>query len=229
MKPNTVDCLENNGTHPRTKWALPLCLLLLVSFIVVGCAGEYNVSAGGESVYPASPGGGSVQGVGPAGYQPGFAIALGGRWFHHGRPTSISVAPDGRNFTITNEFGQTNSGQVTGHREMAIPSLGITGRVSHNERRISWSNGTEWTRESYAAGPSSTTGLSGRWFHDGKPTSISVASDGRNFTMTNEVGQSSSGSVEGHRKLVVSSLGITGHVSHDERRISWSNGTEWTR
>jgi hypothetical protein len=30
---------------------------------------------------------------------------------------------------------------------LAIPSLGITGHVSKDARRISWTNGTEWTRE----------------------------------------------------------------------------------
>jgi len=35
--------------------------------------------------------------------------------------------------------------------------------------------------------------ITGRWFHDGKPTNISVSSGGRSVTITNEQGQSSSG------------------------------------
>ena len=31
-------------------------------------------------------------------------------------------------------------------RKLVIPFLGIRGRLSHGERRISWSNGTEWVR-----------------------------------------------------------------------------------
>ena len=44
--------------------------------------------------------GDAFQAVAAAGYQPafGFASGLSGRWFHDGRATSISVAPDGRNF-----------------------------------------------------------------------------------------------------------------------------------
>ena len=70
-----------------------------------------------------------------------------------------------------------------------------------------------------------TQDISGRWFHDGKPTNISVS--GFNVTITNEQGQSSSGSMTGN-KIVLSS-GITGDVVHGGRRISWNNGTEWRR
>jgi hypothetical protein len=69
--------------------------------------------------------------------------------------------------------------------------------------------------------------LNGRWYHDGKPTNISVSSDGRNVTITNEQGKSSSGSMSGN-KIVLSS-GITGDVSQRKRRVSWNNGTEWRR
>jgi hypothetical protein len=48
-------------------------------------------------------------------------------------------------------------------------------------------------------------------------------------TIINEQGQRASGYMAGNQELVISSLGIRGHVSHGERRISWSNGTESTR
>ena len=66
----------------------------------------------------------------------------------------------------------------------------------------------------------SSAGLSGPWFHDGRPTSINVALDGRNLIITNEFGYRSSGYIADHRELVIPSLGIRGHVSHGERRIS---------
>jgi hypothetical protein len=118
-----------------------------------------------------------------------------------------------------------------------IPSVCIKGHVSHGGRRISWTNGTEWTREPHkhgsdfgqGAGQGLSQGPSGRWFHDGKPTSISVSSGGRNVTITNEQGRSSSGYMASNHELAISSLGIRGYVGHRERRISWSNGTEWTR
>jgi len=74
---------------------------------------------------------------------PAVGLDLSGRWFHDGRPTSVSVSPGG-SVTITNEQGQTSSGHMSGND--IVISSGIHGSVSHNGRRISWSNGTVWTR-----------------------------------------------------------------------------------
>jgi hypothetical protein len=150
---------------------------------------------------------------------------ISGRWFHDGKPTNISVS--GFNVTITNEHGQSSSGHLTG-KDLVIASLGIRGVVSDGGRRISWSNGTSWTREPRKAGSEFTQGqgLSGRWYHDGKPTSISVSPSG-SVTITNEQGQSSRGNMSGNDLMI--SGGIRGQVSHNGQRISWSNGTEWRR
>jgi hypothetical protein len=84
-----------------------------------------------------------------------------------------------------------------------------------------------------AVEPAAAIGLSGRWFQDGKATSISVAPDGQHLTITNQYGQKLSGYVDNNHELVISSLGIRGlirgKVGHGRRRISWSNGVEWTR
>ncbi len=153
---------------------------------------------------------------------------LNGRWYQDGKPTSISVS--GFNVTITNEHGQSSSGHLTGN-DLVMPFLGIRGVVSDGGRRISWSNGTTWIRGRQEHGSFSGQGvgrdLDGRWFHDGKPTNISVSSDGRNVTITNELGQRSSGSISGNQ--IVLSSGIKGHVSNGGQRISWNNGTEWRR
>jgi len=225
MKTNIVDALERNG-RAGEKWIEPkspltALLLICVSLTVGGCA---------ESLEPNNP----VRPVGDQPYYaggPGFAASLSGRWYHDGKPTSINVEADGRNLMIIDELGRRNSGVANSPRELEIPSLRIKGDVSHGGRRISWTNGTEWTRELHEHGSdfgqSVGQGLSGRWFHDGKATNISVSSDGRNVTITNEQGQSSSGYMAGN-ELVISS-GIRGHVSHGGRRISWTNGTEWRR
>jgi hypothetical protein len=153
---------------------------------------------------------------------------LNGRWFHDGKPTSISVS--GFNVTITNEHGQSSSGHLTGN-DLVMPFLGIRGVVGDGGRQISWSNGTTWIRGRHEHGSFSGQGLGrgldGRWFHDGKPTNIRVSSDGRNITITNEQGQRSSGSISGSQ--IVLSSGIKGHVSNAGQRISWNNGTEWRR
>jgi hypothetical protein len=159
----------------------------------------------------------------------GSAAALDGQWYHNGKPTRILVAPDNRSITIINEFGQRNDGYAATNRDLVIPSLGISGHVNKTGQRISWINGTEWTRERKGPGPNFDIKLSGRWFHNGKATSIDVTPDGRNFAITNEHGQRSSGYINPNGKLVIPSLGVTGHMSQNGQRISWSNGTEWTR
>ena len=159
----------------------------------------------------------------------GSVAYLDGRWSHNGAPTRILVAPDGRSITIINEFNQRNDGYATSNRDLIIRSLRITGRVSRDGRRISWSNGTEWTRERNIPGPAPGVNLSGRWFRNGRPTSIQVTRDGRNFTITNEWGLRSTGSINRSGELRVPSWRVTGRLSNNGQRILWSNGTQWTR
>ena len=136
----------------------------------------------------------------------GSAAGLDGQWYHNGKPTRILVAPDGRSITITNEFGQSNDGYANGPRNLVIPSLGISGEVNKKGRRIRWTNGTEWTREPKNPGPDSGVNLSGRWFRNGQATSINVAPDGRNFTITNEWGLPGAGYITRSGELKIPSL-----------------------
>ena len=159
----------------------------------------------------------------------GSAAGLDGKWYHDGKPTRILVAPDGRSITIINEAGQSSDGYANGPRNLVIPSSGISGEVNKKGRRISWTNGTEWTREAKNPGPDSDVNLSGRWFRNGQATSINVAPDGRNFTITNEWGLPGVGYITRSGELKVPTWGATGHLSKNGQRISWSNGTEWTR
>jgi hypothetical protein len=159
----------------------------------------------------------------------GSASGLDGRWYHDGKPTAIFVAPDGRSITIVNEFGQRNDGYANGRRNLVIPALGITGEVNKKARRINWTNGTEWTREATNPGPDSGVTLNGRWFRNGQPTNIEVAPDGRNFTITNEWGLRSTGYINRSSELKIPSWRVTGHLSNNGQRISWSNGIDWTR
>jgi len=226
---------------------LTILLLLFVALALAGCEGMVAGSSGAASPWPAATTGSSA----PPASQTGFASGLSGRWYHDGKPTSIDVAPDGRNVTVIDEVGRRTVGYATSPREFEIPQDRLRGRLSHDGRRIEWTNGGTWTREPHRGGSdrgqapgqgSSVSGwynggsdaghtpgqhqdISGRWYHDGKPTSISVS--GQTVTITNEVGQSSSGSMSGN-ELVISE-GIRGHVSPNGRSISWSNGTTWTR
>jgi len=157
----------------------------------------------------------------------GAAAYLDGRWYHDGKPTRILVAPDGRSITIINELGQSSDGYANGPNHLIIPSLGITGVVNPKGRRISWTNGTEWTREAKNADFSGNLG--GRWFRNGQATKIEMAADGRNFAITNEMGLRATGYLTRSGELKVPGWLVTGYLSKNGRKISWSNGTEWTR
>lgn len=228
MKTNLLYSLKSNAPaaekciEPKSK--LTILLLLFVALVGGGCEALES-----GPVAPSSPWPAAATGQPTYAGDPGFAVGLDGRWYHDGNATSINVAPDGRTLTIINEQGRRSDGYATSPREIEIPSLRIRGHVSHSGQRISWTNGTEWTREARRGGSESgqAEGLSGRWYHDGKPTSISVSFGGRSVTITNEQGQSSSGSMFGNE--IVLSGGLRGHVGHGGQRISWSNGTEWTR
>jgi hypothetical protein len=251
MKTNLVFRLKNNAraneSPAAAKANLTILLLLFVALALAGCEGMESGSPAAYSPWPAAPTGSSA----PPASQTGLASGLGGRWYHDDRPTSIDVARDGRNLTVIDEVGRRTDGYVTSPGEFLIPRDNLRGRLSHDGRRISWSNHGEWTREphkggsnvgqapgqgssvtgrynggsDYGSAPSQRQDISGRWYHDGKPTSISVS--GQTVTITNEVGQSSSGSMSGNE--IVISGGIRGHVGPRGQRISWSNGTEWTR
>jgi hypothetical protein len=203
---------------------LTILLLLLVALALVGCEGMTSGSSGLSSPWPAAPTGSSAS----TASQTGFASALNGQWYHDGKPTSIRVDPDGRNLTIIDENGRRTSGVANSPYELDF--RGLKGSVSDGGRRISWNNGTTWTRQPHehgsASGQGPGQGLSGRWYHDGKPTSVSM-SPGGSVTITNEQGQTSSGHIMGGDIVIFS--GPTGRVSHNGQRISWSNGTEWTR
>jgi hypothetical protein len=199
MKKNFVLHLEGSGFAEPAKWALMIYALMFAS-----------------AAFARQPSSGSAAG-------------LDGQWYHDGRATRILVAPDNRSITIINEHGQRSDGYATSNRDLIIPSLGISGRVNQNGRRISWTNGTEWTRESKGSRPLPTFSLGGPWIHNGKPAKIEVTNGGRNFTIINEGGKRSNGFINAQGELKVPWLELTGYLKDNGQRISWSNGTEWTR
>lgn len=233
MKTNLLYSLKDNvrtgDTCNAAKSNLTILLLLLVALGFAGCETMESGSSGGaapSSPWPAAPTGQSASFAS----QTGFASSLSGQWYHDGKPTSIRVDPDGRNLTIIDENGRRTSGVAISPYELQFG--GLKGSVGHGGRRISWNNGTTWTREPNQGGSHSGAGhgdqgISGRWYHDGKPTSVS-ASPGGSVTITDEQGKTTIGHMSGNGEIVLSSL-ISGRVSPDGRRISWSNGTTWTR
>lgn len=229
MKTNLLHRSKSNVRTGETRIAaksnLPILPLLFVALALAGCEGMESGSPAAYSPWPAAPTGHSAS----PGTQTGFASGLSGRWYHDDRPTSIDVAPDGRNLTVIDEVGRRTDGYATSPGEFYIPRDNLRGRLSHDGRRISWSNNGEWTREPHKGGSEvgQGQGLSDRWHHDGKPTSVSV-SPGGSVTITDENGITTTGHMIGNREFVMSSL-LRGTFSPDGRRISWSNGGTWTR
>src|SRR6266566_3390353 len=230
MKTNVVDALKSNA-RAGEKWTWPklhVAMLVVISGALAG-GGCETLESGppGAVVAPSSPW--PAAATGHYAGETGFATGLSGQWFHDGRPTSINVDPGGRNLTIIDENGRRTSGVANSPYELEFPMARLKGSVGHGGRRISWNNGTTWTREPHQGGSHSGAapgqGISGGWYHDGKPTTISVI--GRGVTITNEAGQQSSGSLSGNDITIFG--GPHGHLSDDGRRISWSNGSTWTR
>jgi hypothetical protein len=148
MKTNVFDALKSNARagEKRTWPKLQLAMLAVITS-ALAFAGCETLESGppGAVVAPSSPWPAASTGY-PASPATGFASGLSGQWFHDGRPTSINVAPDGRNVTVIDEVGRRTSGYVTSPGEFTIPQDHLQGRLSHDGRRISWTNGGEWTR-----------------------------------------------------------------------------------
>jgi hypothetical protein len=234
MKTNLVFRWKNDERAKQSAAAakanLTILLLFFVALALAGCEGIASGSSGGVSPWPAAPTGSSA----PPTSQAGFGSGLGGRWYHDGKPTSIDVASDGRRVTVTDENGFRTYGDIMSSREFVITSSfeRLRGTMSPDGKRISWSNGGTWTREpnqsvSHPGPAPGQQGVSGRWYHDGKPTSVSM-SPGGSITITDENGITTSGHMMGNNEFMMSSM-LRGTFSPDGRRISWSNGGTWTR
>ena len=112
-------------------------------------------------------------------------------------------------------------------------ALAVTGCESDGGKPAAKPSSTDIGQPTYAGELASAASLSGRWFQEGKATSISVGPDGQHLTITNAYGKKLSGYMDSNHEIVIYSLGIRGvmrgHISHGGRRISWSYGVEWTR
>lgn len=150
-------------------------------------------------------------------------FGISGVWYHGSSQTHINVK-DSDHVVLINENGDKTVGHFTSPWKIKAPGWNVTGTIQDGGSTISWSNNTTWTRF-----PSGKTHISGTWYHGRKPTSIEVFDNGWKFRITNEYGQTSNGSAKSSRELYIPSLGITGYVSDDGSRITWSNDTTWTR
>lgn len=79
---------------------------------------------------------------------------ISGVWYANGSPASrCSISQSGASVTLKNQQGRTASGSFSGSSTLetdwgAFGGGRITGTISSDLRRINWSNGSFWVRES---------------------------------------------------------------------------------
>jgi hypothetical protein len=167
---------------------------------------------------------------------------ISGTWYMGGDHSKrCRITQSGDSITVENERGQTATGRfvdsshITTSWPMSLhtsmgPRTQVDGHISPDLDTILWNNSTFWTRGG------STTGndpdICGAWYMSADPSKrCDIRQHGNSLTLTNESGQTATGSFVNPRKISArwGFREIDGHLSHDLWRIEWSNGTYWTR
>ncbi len=165
---------------------------------------------------------------------------ISGTWYSGGDHSKrCEIRQSGDAITLTNERGQVATGSFVDPSRITTswptslytsmgPRTQIEGRISGDT--ILWNNSTFWTRGG------STTGalpdISGNWYSSADSAKrCHIRQHGDSLTLTNESGQTATGSFVNPRQITTSwgMTKIDGHLSHDLWRIQWSNSTYWTR
>ncbi|HET9391910.1 MAG TPA: hypothetical protein VFO29_00115 [Candidatus Rubrimentiphilum sp.] len=167
---------------------------------------------------------------------------ISGTWYMGGNHSKrCHISQSGNSITLRNERGENATGSfvdpshiTTKWPESAYtpmgPKLQIDGRISGNLSTILWSNSTYWTRS--AEGAHALPDISGTWFMGGDPSKrCHIRQRGSALTLTNETGQTATGSFVNQRRITTNWSGrqVEGHLSSDFQRIDWNNSTRWTR
>ncbi len=163
------------------------------------------------------------------------SAAFTGAWCAQGDPTKqASISDNGAFLTLTNENGDTSTGQYQGQNGIVAPGWQfVTGTLSQDGSQINWSNGTFWARcNTGGGGGHQRLNLTGTWYAQGsRSQSCSIRQRGNNLQLSNESGDHASGQLTGKRQLTTNWNGtnIAGTVTANGNRINWDNGTFWTR
>jgi hypothetical protein len=163
-----------------------------------------------------------------------LSAAFTGAWCAQGDPTKqASIADNGAFLTLTNENGDTSTGQYQGRDAIVAPGWQfVTGTLSQDGSQINWSNGTFWARcNTGGGGGHQRLNLTGTWYAQGsRAQSCSIRQRGNSLQLNNESGDRASGQIT-RRQLTTDWNGtsIVGTVTADGNRINWDNGTFWTR
>jgi hypothetical protein len=162
------------------------------------------------------------------------SAAFTGSWCAQGDPTKQALISDNGAFlTLTNENGDTSTGQYQGQNSIVAPGWQfVTGTLTPDGSQINWSNGTVWARCNTGGGGHQRLDLTGTWYAQGsRSQSCSIRQRGKNLELSNESGDHASGEITGKRQLATNWNGtsIAGTVNVNGNRINWDNGTFWTR
>jgi hypothetical protein len=155
-----------------------------------------------------------------------------GQWCVQGDPSKIgTITPGGLGLQLTNETGSTSPAQPVGLGGSTIVALQwnlVQGTLAPDASRINWTNGTYWNHCNSGGGKT----LDGTWYAGGDPRrACSISQRLGSLTFINENGTAAAGNFDGPSHLVATWQGtpIGGTVSADGSRISWDNGTFWSR
>jgi hypothetical protein len=163
------------------------------------------------------------------------SAAFTGAWCAQGDPTKhASISDNGAFLTLTNENGDTSTGQYQGQTGIVAPGWQfVSGTLSPDGSQINWSNGTFWARcNSGGGGGNNRLNLTGTWYAQGnRSQSCSIRQHGKFLQLSNESGATANGQMTGKRQLSTNWNGtsIGGTVAPNGNRINWDNGTYWTR
>ena len=162
------------------------------------------------------------------------SAAFTGGWCAQGDSTKqASISDNGAFLTLTNENGDTSTGQYQGQNGIVAPGWQfVTGTLSPDGSQINWSNGTFWARCNTGGGGHQRLNLTGTWYAQGNHSqSCSIRQRGNNVELSNQSGDHASGQITGKRQVTTNWNGtsIVGAVTANGNRINWDNGTFWTR
>lgn len=162
------------------------------------------------------------------------SAAFTGGWCAQGDPTKqASISDNGAFLTLTNENGDTSTGQYQGQNQIVAPGWQfVTGTLSSDGSQINWSNGTFWARCNTGGSGHQRLNLTGTWYAQGsRSQSCFIRQRGNSLQLSNESGDHASGQITGKRQLTTNWNGntIVGTVTANGNRINWDNGTFWTR
>ncbi|MGC4075103.1 MAG: hypothetical protein QM760_21900 [Nibricoccus sp.] len=155
----------------------------------------------------------------------GVHTSMLGDWTGDGNPCSI-IGTD-QNLVLVNDYGDQTPGHLDTYNRSVIAFTwnGLVGAINSSFTRISWGNGSVWSRD--VAG----SDITGSWMMEVGPCSIEDASESA-ITMFSNNGYSSNGVFReaGDTFIVAEYWGnLVGDVNAERNRIDWHNGTVWER